>query len=1265
MSQSQLRSLRTYAFFLVLLGAVSLAGDSHAGQSTATIYEIPDEGQISLIIGALERAINDPSPCNLQFLSDVVKEEEKEPALQKIADLAGPKEEFASRFGFDVSQQAWIDPSSLVEQGGGFRVHSKVIFQINNLAYQETIPISLSKAGRLWKFDALSSYLDEVDRFLSESRLKVVADIAPAPHTPLKGSRDITDYTSENMLNSIYFYPEESISRYTTTASLNTFGCINFGEPYGILPVSYKLPLVSGVTFITHEFLIVTDPAWNRILASDVVRSWLTAVGMGGAGPYQFWHPMGVAFLPPDGYVVADAHNHRASVYRMTDHDEGDFAFVTLLQNNNGRVVDVAACRYSDGSRQVAVLDWTNCRVDLYDVTGEYSLSFRRSLFSQGSGIGQLLRPTSISFGKSWISQYNIPYLFIVDAGNNRIVRVDTSFTDIVTTDLDFGSNPFLTSVDAGYFGDIYVVDKYGCKIYQLEFGLDNLIGIYGSNGTGDKQLKYPSKFRTAEAWSVIEDDPDFNYYLVPCADAFVTEEFGAETGIRRYFIGCEVLWQEFTTNLIDSGGFIFLSLDWHQTGATRSIEKIHIRGGNKDTTIHSGGPYSYLLAGDNYLHLIPDDAPRLNGYYVFEVALLPPYEDVFVLDTTYVRDSIYIAYPQTPEQMDSDSCGGELGPQININWSDVDVTGTSYFELYRDDVLIATIPSSQSRWMDRDVVYGDYYTYKVRSRWGSDYMSEFSSTTTNTTSGFIPARPTNPHATFDNNRCTFTISYEDNSINEEYFYVHVLYQSSSGQPRQDHVYADADDTSAVYYTNEDGVTFAFYVYAVDALNCGVCDFEDPNGCRLYSDPASVCDGYSTHCYDPSCPFLHVWSGRGYEKENNLLAASLSRPDSSSDYLELHRISLPPAELHGIYRFQLIEGGWDASVFDRVSLITLDVASTGPLVMNDSAWLYSVARKITPTKVVDHRGIDVTRHVMEKDGSSYFCGEPGFLIAEFENLPFTLTSKIPEDGGAITDPPIKGQPGNMSKIASGNPPARRPSRLDIFAENNGEWVLINSKHGQAFNRDQLYFPCRRNIGENGTLKLKLEWNVAYRADEIAYAVTTRRPASIRIIPPVEAIHSSAGDVTGQLLTSNDQRVSLLPEDTISLAFVAPPSRIGTQRCFVLLLEGRYFPGQDSVVSRSAFAVDSSLLPGYFAFNQNYPNPFNPTTTFRFALPVASQVKLEIYNVLGQKAGTLLNDRFEAGYHSFRWDSGGLASGVYLARFKAGDFTASRKVVVLK
>jgi surface protein len=94
-------------------------------------------------------------------------------------------------------------------------------------------------------------------------------------------------------------------------------------------------------------------------------------------------------------------------------------------------------------------------------------------------------------------------------------------------------------------------------------------------------------------------------------------------------------------------------------------------------------------------------------------------------------------------------------------------------------------------------------------------------------------------------------------------------------------------------------------------------------------------------------------------------------------------------------------------------------------------------------------------------------------------------------------------------------------------------------------------------------------------------------------------------------------------------------------------------------------LESFEKPTEFALSQNFPNPFNPSTTIRYALPEAAQVRLEVYTVTGQRVATLASGEQNAGWHAVDFDGSGLASGVYVYRLQAGGFVQTRKLMLIK
>jgi len=99
-------------------------------------------------------------------------------------------------------------------------------------------------------------------------------------------------------------------------------------------------------------------------------------------------------------------------------------------------------------------------------------------------------------------------------------------------------------------------------------------------------------------------------------------------------------------------------------------------------------------------------------------------------------------------------------------------------------------------------------------------------------------------------------------------------------------------------------------------------------------------------------------------------------------------------------------------------------------------------------------------------------------------------------------------------------------------------------------------------------------------------------------------------------------------------------------------------------------VEVEFMPVEFSLGQNYPNPFNPSTQIKFALPVASKVKLTLYNMLGQEVMTLVNEKMNLGLHEVKLNASRLSSGVYIYAIEAKgedgrNFNETRKMMLLK
>jgi S-formylglutathione hydrolase FrmB len=105
---------------------------------------------------------------------------------------------------------------------------------------------------------------------------------------------------------------------------------------------------------------------------------------------------------------------------------------------------------------------------------------------------------------------------------------------------------------------------------------------------------------------------------------------------------------------------------------------------------------------------------------------------------------------------------------------------------------------------------------------------------------------------------------------------------------------------------------------------------------------------------------------------------------------------------------------------------------------------------------------------------------------------------------------------------------------------------------------------------------------------------------------------------------------------------------------------------DSAMNKTSTNIAEELTnPAEFVLYQNHPNPFNPSTTLSFVIGHSSFATLKVYDILGKEVATLVNETKPAGSYEVTWNAANLPSGVYFYKLKAGNYTATKKLLLLK
>ena len=103
----------------------------------------------------------------------------------------------------------------------------------------------------------------------------------------------------------------------------------------------------------------------------------------------------------------------------------------------------------------------------------------------------------------------------------------------------------------------------------------------------------------------------------------------------------------------------------------------------------------------------------------------------------------------------------------------------------------------------------------------------------------------------------------------------------------------------------------------------------------------------------------------------------------------------------------------------------------------------------------------------------------------------------------------------------------------------------------------------------------------------------------------------------------------------------------------------------SFVTEMTTSISRDDVPTALTLRQNYPNPFNPSTLIRYGIPESSPVRLEVYNIIGQRVAVLVNEKKNSGWHDVIFNASHLSSGIFLYRIQVGDFVESKQLILIK
>lgn len=407
----------------------------------------------------------------------------------------------------------------------------------------------------------------------------------------------------------------------------------------------------------------------------------------------------------------------------------------------------------------------------------------------------------------------------------------------------------------------------------------------------------------------------------------------------------------------------------------------------------------------------------------------------------------------------------------------------------------------------------------------------------------------------------------------------------------------------------------------------------------------------------PSCPVLYTYDGSDYRQENPLLTAC-----EESNYQQVvtdyYHLPTAPTLANGRISFQLREQEDEVTYLDDLKLMTVDHSASTQVAVSVDGQVMTYREFDSPIAALDDHGVDRLSEIVATDGKIFKSDEAGYLIVAFANqgqgtkgfVANTATKyKCLDPIHEIVEPLGKAGPS----------PVDHPRQISVeLLDANGNWTELPQLPPRSSTREEVLITSADVLSSSDLITLRLSWPDRYETDAVVQLVAANeRPVVKNWSAGMSEVARSKGAPDFWQNFGVDGRLTLKKGDVASFEFTPTQStESGMARDYIVVAKGRYEPD---------YSVHTQLLPDRITLQENYPNPFNPTTTISYALPQAGQVRVDVYNVLGQVVSTLVNKYQPAGYYQVDWNANDFASGVYFYRLTVGNHVETKKMILAK
>ena len=398
------------------------------------------------------------------------------------------------------------------------------------------------------------------------------------------------------------------------------------------------------------------------------------------------------------------------------------------------------------------------------------------------------------------------------------------------------------------------------------------------------------------------------------------------------------------------------------------------------------------------------------------------------------------------------------------------------------------------------------------------------------------------------------------------------------------------------------------------------------------------------------CPYVYIWNGNEWIEDNNILPQSQDPSLLGQNVTDYYQLFNKPVEEDGKYYLAISEYEEDRSFFDQLKLLVIDHPQETFITVDDSGTVIQFAKPaFFANAELDSN--DVYKQLYSLDDIKTEVSSTDTLSLSFEDVNSGTEQWLLLVGQvqALAKEKVSGK--IIKTGMSGKENSASFTSFRLRKNPTYQWIVAPASN-------------------TSTLQIDIAWQEKAEIDYTELSNKVEIPFTLHEAELVNAVHSVTGDIINDLVENDGTTVELNKNDWIELAYSIPQLTFGMQRSFVFVSKGRYerlsnkslnLSGKNQLLKNGS---DLSL-PLEYSLSQNYPNPFNPSAIINYSIKDAGNVRLNVYDILGNEVGELVNRNLNAGHYSVEFNASNLPSGVYIYTIQVNNFFDSKKMILIK